>query len=219
MNLESPVPDDTYVVSCYNCQGPFDALSSSWCSCLVSKRTVVCSGCLTCFCKAPIAYRQRFWELAPQSMWDRVIAEGKTALDLPPNPPPEDVSRPLVLVVDDEPDIQRVALRTIGSLGYGVVFARDGMEGLELARRYRPDLILTDAFMPKLDGREMCRRLKADATTAAAKIVIMTGVYTAARYKSEAFREFHADDYLAKPLQFRELSDLLQKHLSGPLRG
>lgn len=218
MDLESPLPGETYVVSCYNCRASFDALTSSWCSCLVSKRTVVCSSCLTCFCKAPIAYRQRFWELAPQSMWDRVITETKPAFDLPPNPPPEDVSRPLVLIVDDERDIQRVALRTIGSLGYGVVFALDGMEGLELARRYRPDLILTDAFMPKLDGREMCRRLKTDAATSSSKVVIMTGIYTAARYRSEAFREFHADDYLAKPLQFRELSELLQKHLPGPAR-
>jgi CheY-like chemotaxis protein len=218
MNLESTPPGETYVVSCYNCQAPFDALAGSWCSCLVSKRTLVCSSCLTCFCKAPTSYRQKFWEQAPQSMWDRVIAEGKTAFELPPNPPPEEAMRPLVLVVDDERDIQRVALRTIGSLGYGVIVAVNGMEGLELAKRYRPDLILADAFMPKLDGREMCQRLKTSHETAMIKVVIMTGIYTAARYKSEAFREFHADDYLAKPLQFRELRDILQKHLAAATR-
>lgn len=219
MNLEEGPPNETYVVSCYNCQASFDALASSWCSCLVSKRTVVCPSCLTCFCKAPIVYRQKFWELAPQSMWDRVINEGKIAVDLPPNPAPDELPRPLVLVVDDEKDIQRVAVRTIGSLGYGVVVATDGMEGLELARKYHPDLILADAFMPRLDGREMCLRLKTDPATSETKIVIMTGIYTAARYRSEAFREFRADDYLAKPLQFRELRDVLQKHLAPPSRG
>ena len=218
MSLENTPPGETYVVSCYNCQASFDALGSNWCSCLVSKRTLVCSSCLTCFCKAPTSYRQKFWELAPQSLWDRVIAEGKIAYELPPNPSPEDVTRPLVLVVDDERDIQRVALRTIGSLGYGVVIATNGLEGLELAKRYHPDLVLADAFMPKLDGREMCQRLKTDPETTEIKVVIMTGIYTAARYKSEAFREFLADDYLAKPLQFRELSEVLQKHLAGATR-
>jgi CheY-like chemotaxis protein len=219
MNLENGSRNETYVVSCYNCQTSFDALASSWCSCLVTKRTVVCSSCLTCFCKAPIAYRQKFWELAPQSMWNRMIAEGATAFELPPNPPPDELPRPLVLVVDDEKDIQRVAVRTIGSLGYGVIVAINGMEGLEIARKYHPDLILTDAFMPELDGREMCLRLKTDPETSETKVVIMTGIYTAARYRSEAFREFLADDYLTKPLQFRELQDVLQKHLAPPSHG
>jgi CheY-like chemotaxis protein len=219
MNLESTPPGETYVVSCCNCQASFDALAGSWCSCLVSKRTVVCSSCLTCFCKAPTAYRQKFWELAPQSMWDRMIEEGKAASELPPNPAPQDAARPLVLVVDDERDIQRVAVRTIASLGYGVIVAFNGIEGLELAKRYHPDLVLTDAFMPKLDGRVLCQRLKTDHETAEIKVVIMTGIYTAARYKSEAFREFAADDYLLKPLQFRELRDILQKHLAGATRG
>jgi CheY-like chemotaxis protein len=219
MNSEGSLRDETYVVSCYNCQASFDALASSWCSCLVTRRTVVCSSCLTCFCKAPVSYRQKFWELAPQSMWNRAIAEGATAFELPPNPPPDELPRPLVLVVDDEEDIQRVAVRTIRSLGYGVVVAVNGMEGLELARKYRPDLVLADAFMPKLDGREMCLRLKTDPATSETKVVIMTGIYTAARYRSEAFREFRADDYLVKPLQFRELRDVLQKHLAPPSRG
>ncbi len=219
MNPETGPPGETYVVLCCNCQSPFDALSSSWCSCLVTRRTVICSSCLNCFCKAPFAYREKFWELAPQSMWDRVIAENAKDKELPPNPPLDELQRPLVLVVDDEKDIHRVALRTIESLGYGVVVAMNGMEGLELARKYLPDLILADAFMPKLDGREMCLRLKSDAETAQMKVVIMTGIYTAARYRSEAFREFLADDYLTKPLQFRELRDVLQKHLAPLSRG
>ena len=136
MKPESTSPGETYVVTCYNCQAPFDALGSNWCSCLVSKRTLVCSSCLTCFCKAPTSYRQKFWELAPQSLWDRVIAEGKTAFELPPNPSPEDVARPMVLVVDDERDIQRVALRTIGSLGYGVVIASNGLDTNGVSANY-----------------------------------------------------------------------------------
>ena len=68
------------------------------------------------------------------------------------------MARPLVLLVDDEKDIQRVASRVIQSLGYGLVLGHNGEEGLELAPRYKPDLVLTDALMPRMDGREMARR-------------------------------------------------------------
>jgi CheY-like chemotaxis protein len=207
--------EETYIVTCFNCQASFDAMSARWCSCLTGKKSLVCSGCRNCFCKATAAYKQSFWQEAPQAFWDRATAERRKKFRPPVNPPPEALTRPLVLVVDDEPDIQNAALAALGKLGYGAVLARDGMEGLALAARYRPNLILADAFMPRLDGREMCRRLKNDPETSSLKVVIMTAVYTAARYRSEAFREFHADDYLSKPLEFREFRAVLSKHLGN----
>jgi CheY-like chemotaxis protein len=213
MNSETETQGETYIVSCFTCEASFDALASRWCTCLFGKRTFVCPACRTCFCKASPAYKHKFWEGAPQSLWDRATVERKKTFAPPPNPSPEAAVRPLVLVVDDEPDIQNAALTALGNLGYGAVIARDGLEGLELAVRYRPDLILADAFMPKLDGREMCKRLKSDPATSGLKVVIMTALYRAARYKSEAFREFFADDYVSKPLEFREFREVLSKHL------
>ena len=136
--------------------------------------------------------------------------------EVPENPDPELVEHPLVLIVDDEKDIRRVAFAVVTGLGYHAVVASDGEEGIELAARYKPDLILTDAFMPKLDGREMCRRIKTNPETAAAKVVVITSVYTASRYKYEAYKEFQADDYLSKPLDLSSLRDLLRKHLGSP---
>jgi CheY-like chemotaxis protein len=127
----------------------------------------------------------------------------------------EAVRRPLVLIVDDEIDIRKVAFAAISELGYQAIVAASGEEGIEVARTYKPDLILTDAFMPKMDGREMCRRIKANPDTARARVVVMTSLYTASRYKYEAFKEFQADDYLPKPLEFQALRELLEKHL-GP---
>jgi two-component system, OmpR family, alkaline phosphatase synthesis response regulator PhoP len=218
MDLENPSvsPGETYDVACFSCQASFDVLAGPWCSCLVGKRTFVCPACGSCFCKATAAYKQWLWEKAPQSLWDRVIQERGKNRDLPANPPVESVQRPLVLVVDDEPDILRASLAALKEFGYGAVIARDGMEGLDLARRYEPDLVLADAFMPRLDGREMCRRLKSDPALSGVKVVIMTAVYTAARYRSEAFHQFHADDYLSKPLEFRDLRSTLAKHLTAP---
>ena len=109
-----------------------------------------------------------------------------------------------------------LAFAAITGLGYNAVVASNGEEGMDLTARYKPEMILTDAFMPKLDGREMCRRLKADPETASMKIVITTSVYTASRYKYEAYREFQADDYFSKPLELALLRDLLRKYLGPP---
>lgn len=176
----------------------------------------MCPGCHHCFCKAPQSYKQGFWEKAPKALWDRAAEEHRAAAELPANPGHGEVSRPLVLIVDDEKDIRRVAYAAISELGYHAIVAGGGEEGLEAVRAYRPDLILTDAFMPKLDGREMCRRIKADPATAALKVVVMTSLYTASRYKYEAYKEFQADDYLAKPLDLQALQELLLKHLGPP---
>jgi len=93
------------------------------------------------------------------------------------------------------------------------VVARNGQEGLDLAKRYRPDLVLSDALMPQMDGREMCRRIKEDPETAGAKTIVMTGLYTAVKYRTEAHKAYKVDDYLTKPLDFALLREMLQKHL------
>jgi CheY-like chemotaxis protein len=210
--VASPSPS-TYSIACNNCKHSFDAFAAPWCSCLVTERTLVCPRCEQCFCKAPPAYKSRFWSGAPKELWDRKFQEHHEQTAPRANPDPADVARPLVLVVDDEPDIQRVATRVIDSLGYGLVLARDGEEGLELARKYKPELVLTDALMPRLDGREMGRRIKEDPETRAAKVVVMTGLYTNMKYRTEGLKAYRVDDYLAKPLAFDDLRKLLQKLL------
>ena len=213
---DSGAPTPTHVVACYTCKAPFDTLTAGWCQCLVTRRSFVCPVCRTCFCLAPQSYKQSFWEGAPQPLWDRAEVEHRSVGDLPENPDAELALHPLVLIVDDEKDIRRIAFAAVTGLGYHAVVASNGEEGMELAARYKPDLILTDAFMPKLDGREMCRRIKANPETATAKVVIITSVYTASRYKYEAYKEFNADDYLSKPLDLSSLRDLLRKHLGVP---
>jgi CheY-like chemotaxis protein len=203
----------SHEVACHNCQHSFDAMEVPWCSCLVTERTLVCPSCLTCFCKAPAPYKRSFWSGAPRGLWDRKFAEHNSEFASKPNPAPGEAVRPLVLLVDDEKDILRVATRTVESLGYGMIVGRNGAEGLALAREYRPDLVLTDALMPKLDGRQMCLQIKADAETAHIKVVVMTALYTSVKYQTEAYKSFKVDDYLAKPLDFNQLRAVLEKHL------
>lgn len=188
-------------------------MDAGWCSCLHKERTLTCPHCLQCFCESPFTYKKKFWAEAPQALWDRKLEEHRAG-DAPfLNAPPEAVIRPLVLLVDDEAEIRAVAFRVIEMLGYGLVVARDGEEGLRLASIYRPQLVLTDAMMPKLDGREMARRIKTDTNLSGAKVVVMTSLYKDARYKYEALKDFGVDEYLTKPLAVDKLRALLERHL------
>jgi CheY-like chemotaxis protein len=129
------------------------------------------------------------------------------------NPPASDVKRPLILLVEDDENVQLIVRTVVTTMGYGFVVGANGQEGLSLAREYSPELILSDAFMPKLDGREMCRLLKEDPTTAGSKAIIMTGLYTDRKYRNEALDYFKVDDYVAKPLAVDDLIKLFKKHL------
>jgi twitching motility two-component system response regulator PilH len=110
----------------------------------------------------------------------------------------------LLLVIDDDPDQRRFLERTLQAAGYRVVTASDGESGLAAARSLTPDLVILDVMMPRLNGYQTCRALRADAATAGKPILLLTA-------KDEATdlywaREVGADAFLTKPV---ELADLL----------
>jgi DNA-binding response OmpR family regulator len=104
---------------------------------------------------------------------------------------------PTILVVDDEPSIRELVRFTLEDERVAIVEASDGVEALEKARAARPELILLDVHMPRLDGIEACRRLRTDATQSGARIVLLT----AAGQEADRARGLAAgaDDYLTKP--------------------
>jgi len=112
-------------------------------------------------------------------------------------------SRQKVLVVDDDPVILKVLGRFLAENGYEVELAHDGSEALEKVRDDPPDLILLDVVMPRMDGIEVCRRLKSQKSTRLIPIVILTGL-TDLEDKVRGI-EAGADDVLNKPFHFAEL--------------
>jgi CheY-like chemotaxis protein len=80
-----------------------------------------------------------------------------------------------VMVVDDEPDIRYLLRITLEAAGYGVVEAAHGEAALEQVRRSPPQLVLTDRMMPRMNGGELIERLRADESTKAIPIVIISG--------------------------------------------
>ena len=83
---------------------------------------------------------------------------------------------PRILIVDDNPTNVKVLQTRLVAEGYEVVTAADGEEGLAAAKQQIPDLILLDVMMPKLDGFEVCRRLRADSEFPFTPIILVTAM-------------------------------------------
>jgi two-component system response regulator MprA len=105
-----------------------------------------------------------------------------------------------VLVVEDDADIADVLRRTLRQEGHEVRSAGDGVEALQLAEDFVPDLVILDLGLPKLDGVEVCRRLRAESD---APILILTA-RTETDDRVEGL-DSGADDYLVKPFERKEL--------------
>ncbi|KYG61517.1 hypothetical protein AZI86_17570 [Bdellovibrio bacteriovorus] len=119
--------------------------------------------------------------------------------------------KPVVLYVDDSGDLRRY-VDSILSGYYTVLLAEDGERGLAEAVTYHPDLILCDVMMPKMDGFEMCKRVREDATLKSTPLVLLTA-NSSLDAKIEGL-EGGADDYLNKPFSERELLVRLKNLIS-----
>ncbi|TMK82575.1 MAG: response regulator [Actinobacteria bacterium] len=108
-----------------------------------------------------------------------------------------------VLVVDDDPDVARFVEVNLRSAGYDVTVASDGEEALERAVELRPDLVLLDVMMPKLDGFEVAQRLRRDARTSSTSIIMLTA--KALSSDKVLGLSTGADDYIIKPFDPVEL--------------
>jgi DNA-binding response OmpR family regulator len=118
-----------------------------------------------------------------------------------------DATLPRILLVDDEPSLLESLRYTLSRAGYAVATAADGVAALELAEDFVPDLVILDLGLPKLDGVEVCRRLRAEPETSQTTIVMLT-----AAAGEEAEREAEdagADLFLTKPFSPLELLRLV----------
>jgi two-component system KDP operon response regulator KdpE len=105
-----------------------------------------------------------------------------------------------ILVVDDEPQIARVLKTALSSQGYGVRTASDGEEALLEMKNWPPDLLITDLRMPRMDGLELCRRVRKESRIP----IIVLSVKGEEAIKVEAL-DSGADDYITKPFSMNEL--------------
>jgi signal transduction histidine kinase/ligand-binding sensor domain-containing protein/DNA-binding response OmpR family regulator len=124
--------------------------------------------------------------------------------------PADDVTT--VLVVEENPEVRAYVKRHLAP-AYRVLEAADGLEGVDMARRSLPDLVLSDVMMPGLDGYELCRALKEDPETDFIPVILLTA--RAAPEDRLAGLKERADDYLTKPFDPRELLARIGNLIAG----
>jgi diguanylate cyclase (GGDEF)-like protein len=108
-----------------------------------------------------------------------------------------------ILVVDDDPDIRDILKLTLSEENYEVIEARDGEEAIKTIQTKSPDLVLLDYRIPKVDGREVCRRIKSDILLSHLPIIMVTG--SGDVMDKVGGIDSGADDYIVKPFEPKEL--------------
>ncbi|MCB8925369.1 MAG: response regulator transcription factor [Ardenticatenaceae bacterium] len=108
-----------------------------------------------------------------------------------------------ILVIDDDELVSRTLQRALKLYGYHVMVSNSGTEGLQLARRHRPDLFILDIMMPGADGYQVCRQIRGDPLLQDLPVLFLTAK-AKDEDKIEGFRA-GADDYLSKPFNMEEL--------------
>ena len=115
----------------------------------------------------------------------------------------ETPAKPRILVVDDEPDLIAVLRMGLQMEGFEVIEAADGTEGLRRAREDKPDLMVLDLMLPKMDGYQVCRSLKFDSRYKSLPILILSA--RPGEQDKRLALEMGADDFIRKPYDLKDL--------------
>jgi DNA-binding response OmpR family regulator len=136
---------------------------------------------------------------------------------LPASQPASAPAENTVLIVDDDPDGAFLLEQVLLKAGFQVLIARNGLEGLSLARRKGVTVILLDVMLPGLDGFEVCHRLREDAVTAK-KPIVMISAKGRPEDRQMGLR-VGADDYMTKPLGMNEVVQTVTRFMKSNEEG
>ncbi len=119
-----------------------------------------------------------------------------------------------VLIAEDEPAVAENLEALLRAKGYETKWAADGAQAVAAAKRDRPDVMLLDIMLPKMDGFDVCRLLRADPATQKVKIIVVTGLGRMGDVET-AFAS-GATDYIIKPFDSDRLFKKIEKVLQSP---
>ena len=118
---------------------------------------------------------------------------------------------PLILVVEDDPDILKLMDEALHAEGYRVVTAQDGAEALAAARRERPDLIVLDLMLPRMNALQFRAAQRRDPVLASVPIVCLSAL----SHAQTVAMALGTDDCLPKPIDFDRLLGIIRRHLTS----
>ena len=125
------------------------------------------------------------------------------------------MSKGKVLVVDDEIYIVHILDFSLGMEGYEVITALDGEQALERMKSERPDLVVLDIMMPKLDGYEVCKAIKSNPATKQTPVILLSA--KGRNVDQKLGFDVGADDYITKPFSPRKLVERINQLLGQPV--
>ena len=123
----------------------------------------------------------------------------------------EETVKKKILMVDDDPMIVALMVKTLEGLGYEVLKGTNGLEALAIVKQTKPDLIILDQMMPKMDGIKTCAMLKADKRFINVPVIMFTA--SAEEADRTLSKQMGADDYCNKPLNVAELKQKIEQLL------
>ena len=122
------------------------------------------------------------------------------------------IEKKKILIVEDEKELARLISFHVAIAGYEALSAQDGFEAIEMCKCHKPELVVLDIMLPKIDGWEVCRRLKQDAVTRSIPVIILSAL-SEVHDRLKGF-DLGADDYVTKPFSPRELVVRVKRVLS-----
>ena len=122
-----------------------------------------------------------------------------------------------ILYIEDTPDNQLLVKRILAAEGYQVLIANDGIQGLAMAQRERPHLILMDINMPELDGYSVTAQIKADARLAHVPVIALTA--NVMKGDREKVLAAGCDGYIQKPIDVDQFPQQIARYLPSTLEG
>jgi signal transduction histidine kinase len=140
--------------------------------------------------------------------------EAAVAADAPAQAAPVDAGKPTVLLIEDNDDGREMMATMLGTFGYPVLQAGDGLEGVRMACAHVPDVALVDIGLPGIDGYEVARRLRQEAATSGVRLIALTGYGLAEDQRRVLEAGF--DTHLVKPVELNTLLDQLASVTARP---
>ncbi|MBN2381618.1 Flp pilus assembly complex ATPase component TadA [bacterium] len=142
--------------------------------------------------------------------------QAKDEVSARPQPPPDlkarGLTKPKVLVVDDEPKIQLMVKASLKQINCEVITANNGEEGLIMVEKHTPNLVISDINMPRMNGFDFCKAMRRNILTAFIPFIMLTS-RDSAEDKLKGF-QLGTDDYMTKPFDYKELQARVQRLLN-----